>query len=154
MNNLQFARAQMGLSLAFHIVFAAVGIAMPVMMAIAEGLHLRNHNPVYLELARRWARGTAILFAVGAVSGTVLSFQLVGAAAFGMDEFVCPHHPGCVVAARLSSRARCGGRAGGHDPSRLESGPISKSSLSGFDHQKFSRSGSHVATPGSGPGPR
>src|SRR3977135_2913454 len=76
MNNLQFARAQMGLSLAFHIVFAAVGIAMPVMMAIAEGLHLRTQNPVFLELAHRWARGTAILFAVGAVSGTVLSFEL------------------------------------------------------------------------------
>jgi cytochrome d ubiquinol oxidase subunit I len=76
MTDLQFARAQMGMSLAFHIIFAAVGIAMPVMMAIAEGLHLRKPNPVYLELAHRWARGTAILFAVGAVSGTVLSFEL------------------------------------------------------------------------------
>jgi hypothetical protein len=47
MNNLQFERAHMGLSLAFHIVFAAVGNAMPVMMAIAEGLHLRNRNPVF-----------------------------------------------------------------------------------------------------------
>src|SRR5436190_22659770 len=76
MTDLQFARAQMGMSLAFHIIFAAVGIAMPVMMAIAEGLHLRRPNPVYLELAHRWAKGTAILFAVGAVSGTVLSFEL------------------------------------------------------------------------------
>src|SRR6202789_1643913 len=76
MTDLQFARAQMGMSLAFHILFAAVGIAMPVMMATAEGLHLRRRDPVYLELARRWARGTAILFAVGAVSGTVLSFEL------------------------------------------------------------------------------
>ena len=49
---------------------------MPVMMAIAEGLYLRRPNPVYLELAHRWAKGTAILFAVGAVSGTVLSFEL------------------------------------------------------------------------------
>jgi len=76
MTDLQFARAQMGMSLAFHIIFAAVGIAMPVMMAIAEGLYLRRPNPVYLELAHRWAKGTAILFAVGAVSGTVLSFEL------------------------------------------------------------------------------
>jgi cytochrome d ubiquinol oxidase subunit I len=76
MTDLQFARAQMGMSLAFHIIFAAVGIAMPVMMAMAEGLHLRRPNPVYLELAHRWAKGTAILFAVGAVSGTVLSFEL------------------------------------------------------------------------------
>lgn len=76
MTDLEFARAQMGMSLAFHIIFATVGIGMPVLMAIAEGLHLRNRNPVYLELARRWAKGTAILFAVGAVSGTVLSFEL------------------------------------------------------------------------------
>lgn len=66
----------MGMSLAFHIIFATVGIGMPVLMAVAEGLHLRRPNPVYLELARRWAAGTAILFAVGAVSGTVLSFEL------------------------------------------------------------------------------
>jgi cytochrome bd ubiquinol oxidase subunit I len=76
MTDLEFARAQMGLSLAFHIVFATAGIGMPVLMAIAEGLHLRRPNPVYLELAHRWAKGTAILFAVGAVSGTVLSFEL------------------------------------------------------------------------------
>jgi len=76
MTDLQFARAQMGMSLAFHILFAAVGIAMPVMMAIAEGMHLRTKRAVYLDLAHRWAKGTAILFAVGAVSGTVLSFEL------------------------------------------------------------------------------
>jgi cytochrome d ubiquinol oxidase subunit I len=75
-NDLWFARAQMGLSLGFHIVFATVGMGMPVLMAIAEGIHLRRGNPVYLELAKRWAKGTAILFAVGAVSGTVLSFEL------------------------------------------------------------------------------
>ena len=49
---------------------------MPVLMAISEALHLRRKKPVYLELTKRWARGTAILFAVGAVSGTVLSFEL------------------------------------------------------------------------------
>lgn len=66
----------MALSLAFHIVFATAGIGMPVLMAISEGLHLRTGQPVYLELTKRWAKGTAILFAVGAVSGTVLSFEL------------------------------------------------------------------------------
>src|SRR6185503_4149602 len=76
MTDLEFARAQMGMSLAFHIIFASAGIGMPVLMAIAEGLHLRRSNPVYLELAHGWAKGTAILFAVGAVSGTVLSFEL------------------------------------------------------------------------------
>src|SRR5450432_4513326 len=76
MNDFLFARAQMGMSLGFHIIFAAVGIGMPVLMTISEGLYLRTGRPVYLELAKRWARGSAILFAVGAVSGTVLSFEL------------------------------------------------------------------------------
>src|SRR5947209_4125241 len=76
MSDLLFARSQMAMSLAFHIVFAALGIGMPLLMAIAEGMYLRTKQPVYLDLCKRWARGTAILFAVGAVSGTVLSFEL------------------------------------------------------------------------------
>ena len=74
--DLLFARWQMGLSLAFHIVFAVIGMAMPVMMVAAEIAWHRTGRPEYLDLAKRWARGTAILFAVGAVSGTVLSFEL------------------------------------------------------------------------------
>ena len=66
----------MAMSLAFHIVFAALGIGMPLLMAIAEGMYLRTKQLVYLDLCKRWAKGTAILFAVGAVSGTVLSFEL------------------------------------------------------------------------------
>jgi len=66
----------MGMSLAFHILFAVVGIGMPLLMVVAERRWLVTGNPLDLELARRWARGTAILFAVGAVSGTVLSFEL------------------------------------------------------------------------------
>src|SRR5207244_11296607 len=66
----------MAMSLAFHIVFAAIGIAMPVLIAIAELWWLRKKDAAALALAHRWARGTAILFAVGAVSGTVLSFEL------------------------------------------------------------------------------
>ena len=76
MDSLLAARWQMGLSLAFHIVFAVIGMAMPVMMVVAEGLWLRTGQQVYLDLTKRWAKGTAIFFAVGAVSGTVLSFEL------------------------------------------------------------------------------
>ncbi len=76
MSDLLAARSQMGVSLAFHIVFAVVGIAMPVMMVVAERRWRVTGHAIYLELAKRWARGTAILFAVGAVSGTVLSFEL------------------------------------------------------------------------------
>lgn len=75
-SDLFFARSQMAMSLAFHIVFAALGIGMPLLMAIAEGIYLRTRQAVYLELCKRWSRGAAILFAVGAVSGTVLSFEL------------------------------------------------------------------------------
>ena len=76
MSDLFFARAQMAVSLGFHIIFAAVGIGMPLLMVVAEGRWLRTGDVVFLELAKRWARGTAVLFAVGAVSGTVLSFEL------------------------------------------------------------------------------
>src|SRR3989442_12920671 len=75
MSDFLFARSQMAMSLAFHIVFAALGIGMPLLMAIAEGMYLRPKQPVYLDLCKRWAKGTAILFAVGAVSGTVISFE-------------------------------------------------------------------------------
>jgi cytochrome d ubiquinol oxidase subunit I len=76
MSDLLAARSQMAVSLVFHIIFAVIGIAMPVLMVIAERRWQRTHDAVYLDLAKRWARGTAILFAVGAVSGTVLSFEL------------------------------------------------------------------------------
>src|SRR6266704_3540602 len=76
MPDLLAARSQMGVSLAFHIVFAVIGIAMPVMMVVAERRWQVTGHEIYHELAQRWAKGTAILFAVGAVSGTVLSFEL------------------------------------------------------------------------------
>jgi cytochrome d ubiquinol oxidase subunit I len=75
-NDLLAARWLFGASLAFHIVFAAVGVAMPLFMVLAEWRWRRTGDEVHLELARRWAKGTAILFAVGAVSGTVISFEL------------------------------------------------------------------------------
>jgi len=76
MTDLFAARAQMALSLGFHIVFAEIGIAMPLLMVLAEWRWRRTKNDDYLQLAKRWAKGSAILFAVGAVSGTVLSFEL------------------------------------------------------------------------------
>lgn len=76
MSDLIAARAQMGTSLAFHIVFAALGIGLPLLLVISEGLYLKTRKIVYLALAKKWAKATAILFAVGAVSGTVLSFEL------------------------------------------------------------------------------
>ena len=76
MTDFLFARSQMAVSLAFHIIFAAIGIGMPLLMVISDGLYLRTGDDTYLNLCVRWAKGTAILFAVGAVSGTVLAFEL------------------------------------------------------------------------------
>jgi cytochrome d ubiquinol oxidase subunit I len=76
MSDLLAARSQMAISLAFHIIFAIVGIGMPALMVIAERQWQKTGDSVYLDLAKRWAKGTAIMFAVGAVSGTVLSFEL------------------------------------------------------------------------------
>jgi len=76
MPDLLAARSQMAMSLGFHILFAMVGVAMPVLMVVAERRWQRTGDHIYLDLAHRWAKGTAILFAVGAVSGTVLSFEL------------------------------------------------------------------------------
>src|SRR5437868_5845272 len=76
MDLLAYARAQMGLSLAFHIVFAAAGVALPLLLFITDALYLRTKDADYLDLSKRLAKGTSILFAVGAVSGTVLSFEL------------------------------------------------------------------------------
>jgi len=76
MDVLTAARVQMEVSLAFHMVFAALGIGMPVLMLIAEGFWLRTGATHYRDLARKWAKATALAFAVGAVSGTALSFEL------------------------------------------------------------------------------
>lgn len=76
MDDLMFARGQMTVSLMFHIMFAVAGMAMPLLMLIAGIRYRQTADPVYRVLGQRWARGTAILFAVGAVSGTVLSFEL------------------------------------------------------------------------------
>jgi len=76
MDTLTAARAQMELSLGFHMVFAALGIAMPIFMCIAEGLWIRTGAQHYLDLARTWDKATSLLFAIGAVSGTALPFEL------------------------------------------------------------------------------
>jgi cytochrome d ubiquinol oxidase subunit I len=76
MSDLLAARSQMAMSLAFHIIFSVIGIGLPLLMVIAEWRWMRTGEGQYLDLAKRWSKGAAILFAVGAVSGTVLSFEL------------------------------------------------------------------------------
>lgn len=76
MSNLVAARIQMASSLAFHIVFAALGVGLPILLCVAEGLALRRHDTVWYALARKWGQAFGILFVIGAVSGTILSFEL------------------------------------------------------------------------------
>ncbi|HEV8284428.1 MAG TPA: cytochrome ubiquinol oxidase subunit I [Chitinophagaceae bacterium] len=76
MDDLIAARLQMAVSLGFHIVFACIGMTMPVLMAFSEWRWLKTGKQVYLDITKAWSKGVAIFFAVGAVSGTVLSFEL------------------------------------------------------------------------------
>jgi cytochrome d ubiquinol oxidase subunit I len=69
------ARWQMALSLGWHIVIACFGVGFPVLILFAEWLGLRG-DEMYLALAKRWARAAGVLFAIGAVSGTILSFEM------------------------------------------------------------------------------
>ncbi len=76
MDSLFSARALMGLSLAFHTLFTPLGIGMPLLLFVAEGIGLKSGDPRYRRLARSWTPVVGLLFAVGAVSGTVISFEL------------------------------------------------------------------------------
>jgi cytochrome d ubiquinol oxidase subunit I len=70
------ARSQMALSLGFHIIFSCIGMVMPFFMAVAHFYWLKTKDPVYKNITKAWSKGVAIFFATGAVSGTVLSFEL------------------------------------------------------------------------------
>lgn len=76
MNDFIAARSQMALSLGFHIIFSCIGMVMPFFMAVAHYYYLKTGRPVYKNVTKAWSKGVAIFFATGAVSGTVLSFEL------------------------------------------------------------------------------
>ncbi len=76
MNTILSARALMGVSLGFHIIYATIGIGLPFMLMVAEWLSLQSGDEIYHRIARCWIRPAAVLFAIGAVSGTILSFEL------------------------------------------------------------------------------
>jgi cytochrome d ubiquinol oxidase subunit I len=75
MSNLLAARELMAFTLAFHIVLACLGVALPAMILTANWLGLRRGDEDAMRLARRWSKAMAVTFAVGAVTGTVLSFE-------------------------------------------------------------------------------
>ncbi|MCX2681856.1 cytochrome ubiquinol oxidase subunit I [Galbibacter sp. EGI 63066] len=76
MENLDAARLQMAFTLAFHIIFACIGMVMPFFMVVSHYKWLKTRNKIYLTLTKSWQKGVAIFFVTGAVSGTALSFEL------------------------------------------------------------------------------
>lgn len=76
MDDFLAARLQMAFSLGFHIVFACIGMVMPFFMTVAHFYWLKTKKVVYRDVTKAWSKGVAIFFATGAVSGTVLSFEL------------------------------------------------------------------------------
>jgi cytochrome d ubiquinol oxidase subunit I len=76
MNDYLAARSQMALSLGFHIIYACIGMVMPFFMAVAHYRWLKTKDVVHKNVAKAWSKGVAIFFATGAVSGTILSFEL------------------------------------------------------------------------------
>ena len=73
--NLFAAREQMAFTLAFHIVLACLGVALPATILVANYIGLKRDDHDAMELAQRWSKAMAVTFAVGAVTGTVLSFE-------------------------------------------------------------------------------
>ncbi|MBU5612308.1 cytochrome ubiquinol oxidase subunit I [Geomonas azotofigens] len=76
MDNLLAARALMGVSFVFHIIYATMGIGLPLLLMLAEGLALKTGDESWHRIARRWVLPAGVVFAIGAVSGTILSFEL------------------------------------------------------------------------------
>lgn len=76
MSNLTAARITMGYTLAFHMIFASLGVAFPLLMVLANAAWLRTGRSEYLRLTKTWQKVVSVTFAIGAVSGTGLSFML------------------------------------------------------------------------------
>jgi len=74
-SNLLAAREQMAFTLGFHIVLSCLGVALPATILVANYIGLKKGDRDAMELARRWSKAMAVTFAVGAVTGTVLSFE-------------------------------------------------------------------------------
>src|SRR3989440_13071068 len=74
--NLVAARAQMGVSLVFHVIFSVLGVGLPLLLCLAEGLALWRKDGTWLSLSRQWTKAFSALFAIGAVSGAIVEFEI------------------------------------------------------------------------------
>lgn len=71
-----FSRVLTETTLSFHIIYATIGVGVPLMIMIAQWVGIRKNDEHYILLARRWARGFVITVAVGVVTGTAIGLQL------------------------------------------------------------------------------
>jgi cytochrome bd ubiquinol oxidase subunit I len=71
-----FSRVLTELTLSFHIIYATIGVGIPLMIMIAQWLGIKKQDEHYILLARRWTRGFVITVAVGVVTGTAIGLQL------------------------------------------------------------------------------
>src|SRR5665213_3199568 len=70
-----YGRALIGDSLGFHILFAALGVGLPLLICLAELWGIVKKNPAWVQTAHRWTKMLIILFVAGTVSGTIISIQ-------------------------------------------------------------------------------
>ncbi len=75
-NAVLYSRILTEVTLAFHILFATIGVGVPLLIALAQWIGIKKNDPHYILLARRWTRGFVITVAVGVVTGTAIGLQL------------------------------------------------------------------------------
>ncbi|WP_280768688.1 cytochrome ubiquinol oxidase subunit I [Salipaludibacillus daqingensis] len=71
-----YSRILTYVTLGFHVIFATIGVGIPLMIALAEWMGIKRNDPHYTLMARRWARGFVVTVAVGVVTGTAIGLQL------------------------------------------------------------------------------
>ncbi|MFQ3904559.1 cytochrome ubiquinol oxidase subunit I [Staphylococcus sp. Mo2-7] len=76
MDSVELARFLTAMTLAVHIIFATIGVGVPLMFVVAEFLGIKRNDPKYITLAKRWSKGYTITVAVGVVTGTIIGLQL------------------------------------------------------------------------------
>ena len=76
MDQLSFGRTLMGDSLGFHIIFALLGVGIPLIISIFELISLKTKDERFFLIAKQWSFGMATLFVVGAISGSIIAAQL------------------------------------------------------------------------------
>src|SRR3954465_4134004 len=104
-----WARAQMAFTLMFHIILVPLGVSWAFMTLVANYRAVRHGDRDALVIAQRWSKYKAVTFAVGAVTGTVLSFE------FGLlwPRFMGPRSGRRGHRVQPRTRGRPGGRPGG-----------------------------------------